>query len=69
MGRKIAVSRRRGGQWMGCEGELVEASNSCIQDMGSSPFGIASEKGHVQSVKTLLELGTHINHQNKVKII
>ena len=54
---------------MGCEGELVEASNSCIQDMSSSSFGIASEKGHVQSVKTLLELGTHINHQNKVKII
>ena len=52
-----------------CEGELVEASNSCIQDMGSSPLGIASEKGHVLSVKKLLELGAHINHQNKVKIM
>ena len=51
---------------MVCEGELVEAS---IQDKGSSPLGIASEKGHVQSVKTLLELGAHINHQNKVKIM
>ena len=54
---------------MVCEVELVEASNSCIQDMGSSPFGIASEKGHMQTVKKLLELGAHINHQNKVKIM
>ena len=39
---------------MVCEGELVEACNSCIQDIGSSPLGIASEKGHVQTVKKLL---------------
>ena len=55
---------------MVCEGELVEASNSCIQDMSSSSFGIASEKGHVQTVKKLLlEHGAHINNQNKVKIM
>ena len=54
---------------MVCEGELVEASNSCIQHMGTSPLGIASEKGHVQSVKKLLEPGAHINHQDKVKIM
>ena len=54
---------------MVCEGELVEVSNSCIQDMVSSPLGIASEKGHVQTVKKLLELGAHINHQNKVMIM
>ena len=54
---------------MMCEGELVEASNSCIQVMGSSPLGIASEKGHVQSVKKLLKLGAHINNQDKVKIM
>ena len=50
---------------MVCEGELEEASNSCIQDMGSSPLGIASERGHMQTVKTLLGLGAHINHLNK----
>ena len=62
MGHAIAVSRK-GGQRMVCEGELVEACNSCILDMGSSSLGIASEKRHVQSVKMLLELGAHINHQ------
>ena len=54
---------------MVCKGELVKTSNSCIGDMRSSPLGIASEKGHVQTVKKLLELGAHINHQNKVKIM
>ena len=54
---------------MVCEGELVEASNSCIQDMGSSPLGIESEKGHVQTVNKLLKLGARINHQNNVKIM
>ena len=68
MGHAIAVSRRREGSgW--CVKESWWYINSCIQDMGSSPLGIASEKGHVQSVKKLLKLGAHINHQNKVKIM
>ena len=35
---------------------------------GCSPLMIASDEGHLDVVKTLLEAGANVNHTNKVGI-
>ena len=39
---------------------------SFSQDTLSIPLGIAAEKGHLDTVKRLVEGGANINHKNKV---
>lgn len=37
-----------------------------MQD-GSDPLGVSAEKGHIQTIKSLLDGGANINYQDKVR--
>ena len=42
---------------------------SSSQEQRSIPLGIAAQKGHLDTVKRLVEGGSNIDHQNKVRTL
>ena len=42
---------------------------SSSQDKHSDPLGIAAQKGHLDTVKRLVEGGANVNYQNKVRTL
>ena len=61
-------------QWYTCMGIplthhlLMSKPLVMVLQSGWSPLMIASDKGHLDVVKTLIEAGVNVNHTNKVGV-